>query len=803
MLQVPTEGMRSDGLSSVTASETVSAAQMVHALARFLLAVRSRYFLLLASLAVCLALGGVYLLVAPRYYGARAQVLIVEANQELGTPQLASEDRWQRTLIPTHRTIVRSARVIGGAIEKLSAEHLIDVMDKPSDRWVQKIQENLTVSSPQNTNILEIRYRSRDPRTAAAVVDAVISSYMEFIEETYQGTAREILALLSREKTQLESRLAAKENELLALRQQAADLGYSSDTRTTHPLVQRAMDLNAKLMEARSKRIALEVTYQQVKHAIETGGDLHQHLLSLADLVGHDFIRYRLGLSTPDASLQARLSQMLLEDQAKLQSLITERGYGWAHPEVVALQEKIRRTEAFLQNYPQWVRARSEMLQATEIAPTLLEIITQKVNEAQLLEASLAEQYERAQAEAVALTGTLARIDILAREVEWLRNLRQALLQRITEIDTQQKGQEVRAVVLAEPEINPVPVSPDWRFALLAAIGCGVAIGLSIIYVVDILDDRFRSIEELQAATGVPVLATVRNLQLTPEGGLQSLPAFATPNASETEAFRTLRTALALTDQETNVLVVTSAQPSEGKTTVLANLAVAMAQAGKKTLLIDGDLRRPGLTALLGMRGRKGLSAVIRSADDLETAVRDNLFHTPLENLDVLPAGARPSNPAELLGSQRFSELLAWAESVYDQVFVDSPPILVASDAAVIGRLTGAVLLVLQPAKTTRRMLLRTVESFNLLRIPVVGVVLNRIDSREAGYYGYEYYGYSYEGHYSHDSDGSEEATEPSQPQEPTPAPTTGKDQQRESTAAEGDETQATVVRVQKVRKVA
>lgn len=733
--------------------ETVSAAQMVHAFARFLLAVRSRYSLLVASLIVCGVLAGLYLLVATRYYAAAAQILVVEANHERGTPQFASEDRWQRTLMPTHRSLIRSAKVVGRAIEKLPAEHHVDFVGKPKERWVEYLQKNLSVSTPQNTNILEIRYRSRDPRTAAVVVDAVVASYMEFVEETYQGTARQILDILSREKTELEERLAQKEKEWLDLRQQAADLGYSSEVRTTHPLIQRAMDLNAKVMEARAKRIALEVTWQQVQQAIETGSDLNQYVLSVAELVGQELIRYRLGLNTSDATLQARLSQTLLEDQAKLQTLLTERGYGWGHPEVLALQEKIRRTQEFLNNYPEWVKMRTDSLTATQVGPALLDIISQKVTEARLLEASLTRQYEEAQAEAVALTGTLARIEILAREVEWLRNLRQVLLQRITELDTQQKGQELRAFIIADPEVNPLPVSPDWRFVLLAAVVGGVGVGLGLIYVVDILDDRFRSLEELQAATGVPVLATVRNLQFSPEGGVESLPAFANPNSAESEAFRTLRTALALTDRETNLLVVTSAQPGEGKTTILANLAIAMARAGKRTLLIDADLRRPGLTALLRLRGRQGLSAIIRSQDDLEAVTRTNIVHTSLENLDVIPAGARPSNPAELLGSQRFSELLAWAESVYDQVFVDSPPILATSDAAVIGRLTGAVLLVIQPAKSTRRMILRTIESFSLLRIPVVGVVLNRIDSREGGYYGYEYYGYGYSSAYGEEAD--------------------------------------------------
>jgi tyrosine-protein kinase Etk/Wzc len=132
-----------------------------------------------------------------------------------------------------------------------------------------------------------------------------------------------------------------------------------------------------------------------------------------------------------------------------------------------------------------------------------------------------------------------------------------------------------------------------------------------------------------------------------------------------------------------------------------------------------------------------------------------------LEGLDVLASGPRPANPAELLGSQRFSELLAWAESVYDQIFIDSPPTLATSDTAVIGRLTNAVLLVVQPAKNRRRLVTRSVDSFAVHKIPLLGIVVNRIGSGKDGdYYGYgygSYYGYDYAYHYAGDSEEGEE----------------------------------------------
>jgi len=217
------------------------------------------------------------------------------------------------------------------------------------------------------------------------------------------------------------------------------------------------------------------------------------------------------------------------------------------------------------------------------------------------------------------------------------------------------------------------------------------------------------------------------------------------PTSTASENFRTLRTSLTLTHPDARRLVVTSPQPGDGKTTTLANLAVCYAQADKRILLIDADMRRPGLTNLMNMRGPHGLSEVLRSSVDVTQSAPQCIQPSGVGRLDILPCGARPSDPAELLSSPRFSELLAWAESVYDLVLVDSPPILAAADTAVVGRLVDGVILVVQPAKNHRRLVTRVIERLNLLKIPLLGMVANRVDSTEdRGYYGYHNYGYGY-----------------------------------------------------------
>jgi polysaccharide biosynthesis transport protein len=209
------------------------------------------------------------------------------------------------------------------------------------------------------------------------------------------------------------------------------------------------------------------------------------------------------------------------------------------------------------------------------------------------------------------------------------------------------------------------------------------------------------------------------------------------------ECFRTLRTALTLTYPDARQIVVTSAEPGDGKTTTLANLAVCYAQGEKRTLLIDADLRRPGLTGLMDMRGPRGLSEVLRSEVDIAQMATLHIRPSGIKGLDILPSGPRPTDPAELLGSPRLSQLLAWAETVYDLILVDSPPTLATTDTAIIGRLVDGVILVVQPAKNRRRLVTRVVERLNMMKIPVLGLVANRTGSDdEHGYYGYHGYGY-------------------------------------------------------------
>lgn len=726
-----------------TQPEPYSTAHVVHALVQFGVAVRHRVNVVILSLVVCALLGGLYFATATRYYGAKAQLLVLQSGDEVGTSMTAQGNR-QQNLMPTYENLFTSAKVLEVAIASLLPEDRIDLGDAPRDRWVEILQKEVTAKTIYNSNIIEISYSSKDPGAAVAVVNAVVRSYLAFMDETHKGTAGEIIRLLTKEKDDLTERLLRKEGERQSLRMQLGLVGTMGTNREVlHPLVQRAVSFNEALIETQKDRVSMEASLLSIRGAIRNGEDLRQHLLDLSEVVGREVMLSALGENPRDAATQAALDQLIITNQANLAALMEHCGPN--HPQVATLREEIRLAEEYRRNQQKRVHERLAELQNGQLASMLVNMVEQKLKELGQKEVTLQNQYQRAYDEANQLNGQLSQLEMVEFDVKWLRDLHETLLKKLADVNLRQDGPEIRTSVVSEPVKNEKPISPSLRIVVFATLLGGLGLGLLLVYVLDTLDDRFRSVEELQSQLGAAVLSVVRPLPVRHTVGAEALQIYVEPDAAESEAFRTLRTALSLAEHESRQIVVTSTEPGDGKTTVMANLAVCYAQSAKRTLLIDADLRRPGLTTLLGMRGVDGLSSVIRGAQDVIELAGMHIRASGIAGLDVLPAGPRPTNPAELLASVRFSELLAWAETVYDQILIDSPPVLAASDAALIGRLVDGVMLVVQPAKNRRRMVMRAVEGLNILKIPLLGMVVNRVGADDdSNYYGYGS-GYAYD----------------------------------------------------------
>jgi capsular exopolysaccharide synthesis family protein len=632
--------------------------------------------------------------------------------------------------MPTWENLLSSNVVLTDAVRRIAdlpPEAQIDFEPYPRDEWIDVVRDNLTARALRRTSLINVSYLSKSPEAARAVVDAVVVSYLDFMDKNHRDTSVEVVSILDKERKTIEQKLLAKQRELLQVKHRVRDLGLREGSLVTHPVVQRVVELNNTWMSVRKQRVGLEASLAAIHAADRQRADMRQFLLKVEPLVGRQVIMSGLGIAPESVEQVNAVERKLFEDQAELEVMLDH--YGDQHPDTLRLRQTIGRAQAYLGASQQTIRERSETIQRNELAPMLISMVDQQLRAAKLHEAELAEEYMLAEAEAVQMNDRLAELQIVQDETDRLKGFHKNLLNKITVVDIDQDRADVRIAVVSEPTASDKPVSPRIAMVVFLCLVAGLGSGAAVVYVSDLLDDRFRSPEEMQDQLGKPVLAMVRTLPEMEQEDARYLPAYVAPQAVESEAFRTLRTTLAFSGDELERVAITSCEPGDGKTTLLANLGVTSAQAGKKTLLIDCDLRRPGLSRILGLRGAEGVSQVLRSSQDLPSICREVIKPTSIVNLDVLPSGGRSMEPSELLSSQRMVDLLAWAENEYDQVLVDCPPIMAASDAAIVGRLVDGMLLVVQPSKNGRRVVLRASDELTRMKVNLIGVVVNRVET--------------------------------------------------------------------------
>jgi len=733
--------MTSDGpLHSGPGDQPAAPPNAVFAALQFGRIVRRRRGWLILALAVSGALGTLYYATAPRIYEARASVLVMEAGKDVWSAR-SSSDASRGSLIPTYEKLFSSEVVLAGALAELSempASVRIDLIGVPESQHQETLRNNLRAAGTRNTNVIELSYRSRSPQAAAATVDAVVQSYLNYMAQHHKNVSVEIVATLNQERIQIQEQFHRKERELAAARSRAGDLGLNKEEGQLHPAVERAVRINQELVKAQSERLQLVASLNAIHEAIKNGGDLKQHLVAVEPFVGREMLRNGLGLSEFDQKLVPELETRLLNDQAKLETL--SQHYGPNHPHIVELQQSIDKTRQYLADFRSQLGSRFGNVDREALGGLLVSIVTEKLAALKSYETELNRHYETAEAAAIKLNDRFMEVALLEHDLDRLRVLHDTLLNRITNLDLQQDQSDIRISIVDEPQVDARPVSPRLRIVALMCLLGGCGCGALLAYVVDLLDDRFRSPEELRDEVGAQVLAVIPSLSSLV--GPTNTSAYA--DTIGMEAFRTLRTTLCFTGEDRNRLVITSAEPGDGKTTVISQLATSFGLAGKRTLLIDADMRKPGLSRLFRLRGQPGLSDVLRSAAEIEELCKTRIQPTGIDGVDILPCGPKPTDPLELLSGPRFELLLGWAEAHYDQVLIDTPPILASSDSAVAGRLTEGVVLVVQPQKNHRRLVMRAAQELRNLRVPLIGIIANRVESSGAdGYFGYGY-GYGY-----------------------------------------------------------
>lgn len=723
---------------------------------RFLaLAWRQKLIIVVTTL-LALVVGGLHYSSQPDTFVTSATLLIQKTGNDSNALNNSYSSGSQD--IQTYQQLFSTDAVLSRAVEKLAEETTVGAPKMGNG----KLRGMLSTRRVDDTNLVVVSCKSDNPDTAFAVLNAVVSSFVEFIEADHQDLAVNLVQALDAERVGIVDKIEAKNRELFIAKQNCGDLTIGESDETMHPIIQRVLQTNESLLEVQQKRVQLEAALVGIREMWNSPEALSQYVVELEPILGADFLQQAIGLLPSENALVVARQRQLIDDESELARL--RQHLGPSHSIIVGLTARIdssRNQLAALLG-----RGGGSNSSQKHLPQLLLTRVGMAADSARRLENALNQEYRVLENDALKLNERLASVLIAQRDLDRLRSLHESLLNRIVNIDINDDSSQVRASIVRDPVLPKNPVSGRLSKTAFFCLIAGIGIGAAIIFVRDLLNDRFDTPEELSIQTGLPVMAMVRDLQ-EPEGsGVHTFQVQIAPEAVESEAFRTLRTTLTFSGEEHERLSITSTEPGDGKTLVIGNLAVSYAQAGRKTIVIDADMRKPGLSKRFGMRKMPGLADVLRSDEKIDQQCPALIQHSGIDLLDVLPCGSKASNPGELLSKRRLEELVAWCTNEYDQVLIDCPPVLAASDAALVGRHTDGTILVVQPEKNHRRLVIRATEELASLRVSVIGIVANRVPEHSASGYGYGY-GYGYGVGYGEDDalepddDGTDQAPSP------------------------------------------
>ena len=735
---------------------------------------RRRWPLIALGLIVGWGLGAAYMYFASVKYESSAQILVMRKDSKLATQGDASsqsESAVNEDLLATHMQIIQSREIVGEALKKGKLDQLPSILSKLSTAETPTtfVIDRMTVTrggtgQSRLAHVLNVSFRHTSETETKEILEAIVASYKTFLGAKFQDVSQQAALLIGQAKNEILEDLRAAEEKHRIYMEQAPLLWKGEESANIHR--NRYEELNTAVSEARLRaanaKARLDVVEQAVaNHELNDAADFER----LAILDHNDFQRLGMliDIDKGDAntaefqSLQPQRLEMARAQHESLLSMIMQRDslstdLGPDHPKMIQLSKQIEAGQSFL-------KSSSDKLGPVESKPRLTakvivqayrELLKQDVLTAERQEEALLKSAKAEEKSAKELVEYELRAKTLQKEVDRQQALLDAVLERLREINLVKDYGGFVTEVIAPIEIGE-RVSPKLLIAVLAGTFVGLVFGGAMAGAAELRDRSFHSIDALKAAIELPVLSIVPQMSpklldeetrvLVEQSGRSfCLATYFRPRSREAEVFRGLRTSLLFNsrDGRSQVISCSSSTMGDGKSTVLANLAVSIAQSARRVLLVDCDLRRPMVHKLFNLEDSPGMADVAGGLIDPPDAIQS----TDIENLDILPAGTIPENPAELLSSPLFEQFLAYARERYDFVLLDCPPVLAVSDPCVVAPKTDSTLLVVRLNNNSRPQVLRSVEMLQEVGATTAGIIVNGVaTSGTAG----ENYGYGYD----------------------------------------------------------
>jgi polysaccharide biosynthesis transport protein len=636
--------------------------------------------------------------------------------------------------LDTQQRIINSGTVISRARDKLN---------RPADE-INLLLNSIAVMPISKASIIGIRVDSLDPKFSADFANAIAEAYLEFKSDERLANSQSTVVNLTQQANKIREELKKAEDQISLFKRDNSVV-----------VVQERGNVAAKMLETlsgqtasiRMQRMILESQRPLLNNASDdlvltalgarfsTMTSLEPQSQNRGEESGETATR-EVGLapeSLLDLGTVDEVDWTLLKRQkAKLDAeLISAReNYRDSHPMIRELTRKIRENEQAMEREVQFA------LRKYQSDLDALNLNAQALSRAESVWMEEALETER----------VFDQYNNIKRDADRLRALYEMVYSRLKEVDISQgiEPETVRQIERAVPNYSPITPRKIQSIFLSALVGIGI--GLAIVFGLEFLDDSIKYPEEITKSLGLQFLGVIPAASWNPGDIRTHLLSQIDAKSGLAEAYRNVRATLLMIDQQRKIktILVTSSVPREGKTTTSLNLAISLAQAGLRVLLVDADMRRGEIHKFFGLEGGRGLSDVLSGQTKTESVIQ----RTGVPNLDMIATGPFPINPAELILRNEFRSFLEYAKRSYDKVIFDGPPVMAVSEASVLSSLIDSTVMVVWAGKTSRKICQITVQNLLQRGARIDGCILNNLEFGRVGYYYYStyysYYNYDY-----------------------------------------------------------
>jgi len=670
---------------------------------------RNRWIMLLATIGAF-----VYISKVTPIYTSTSRIYVEQSGPRIITEMEEGVMTQSKNYLYTHAELLKSTPILTAVLDTPGIKKMQTFAGV--DNHIAYLKKKLDTVVGKKDDIISISFKSPYPAEAAQVVNAAVDSYITFQATRKQSTSAEVLKILQNESEKRGEDLTKKLKAMMDFKNENEALAF--ENRQGNVVIDRLERLSTVLTEA-------QLTTIESKSAYESTKDMVSDPVKLEQFVQAQRARgIYISTGSEKAELKSKLDQLQLRLANRLRQVTTD------HPVVMALESEIDHIKAQIAELD------------IELAQAQLAVAEQAYLTAKEREAQIAKYYEDQRQEAISLNKQLAQYTILQSDLEQTKKRCDILNDQIKDLNvTEDVGAlNISILEVARPEIKPS--EPQKARIMAIALVMGLMLGGGLALLRAFMDQRLHSAEEITAVLGMPVLGIVPSMpgrQTIVERGQK---VHKDSNSHTAESYRTIRTAVffGVPKGEAKTILVTSPAAGDGKTTLVSNLAITMAQAGQRTLILDADFRKPRQHKIFEIdHENNGLSSVLAGTMTLAEVIRP----TEVKGLELLPCGHDVPNPSEILNSDSFAKLLELITSRYDRVIIDSPPVMPVTDAQILAAISDITLLVLRAEKSTRKISQQARDGLLSVGAHILGAIVNDVPKKgRYGYYGG--YGYTY-----------------------------------------------------------